>query len=93
MVATAKAQRWEPVEVLRALLAEEAAGRDRSALATRRAAAVFPTGKTLHRLDPGAQLDPGSSCPSWLRELAASAWFPNRSLISNDWRYRRSASA
>jgi hypothetical protein len=39
VVATAKAQRWEPVEVLRALLAEEAAGRDRSALATRRAAA------------------------------------------------------
>jgi DNA replication protein DnaC len=46
VIATAKAQRWEPVEVLRALLAEEAAGRERSALATRRAAAAFPTGKT-----------------------------------------------
>ncbi len=46
VVATAKAQRWEPVEVLRALFAQEAAGRERSALATRRAAAGFPTGKT-----------------------------------------------
>jgi len=46
VVATAKAQRWEPVEVLRALFGAEAAGRERSALATRRAAAAFPTGKT-----------------------------------------------
>lgn len=44
VIATAKAQRWEPVEVLRALLVEEAAGRERSALATRRAAAALPTG-------------------------------------------------
>ncbi len=44
VVATAKAQRWEPVEVLRALFTAEAAGRERSALATRRAG--FPTGKT-----------------------------------------------
>lgn len=46
VLATATAQRWEPVEVLRALLHEEARGRDRAALATRRAAAGFPTGKT-----------------------------------------------
>jgi len=46
VLATAKAQRWDPAEVLRALLSEEAAGRERSALATRRAAAGFPTGKT-----------------------------------------------
>ena len=46
VIATAKAQRWDPAEVLRALLAEEVAGRDRSSLATRRARAAFPTGKT-----------------------------------------------
>jgi len=46
VVATAKVQRWETVEVLRALFGEEAAGREGSALATRRAAAAFPTGKT-----------------------------------------------
>jgi DNA replication protein DnaC len=46
VLATAKAQRWDPAEVLRVLLTEEVAGRDRSALATRRARAAFPTGKT-----------------------------------------------
>lgn len=44
VIATARAQRWEPVEVLRVLFTEEATGRDRSALATRRAGAGFPTG-------------------------------------------------
>lgn len=46
VLATAKAQRWEPAEVLRALLIEERRGRDRSAVAIRRAAAGFPSGKT-----------------------------------------------
>ena len=51
VLATAKAQRWDPAEVLRALLTEEVAGRDRSALATRRARAAFPTGKTFDAWD------------------------------------------
>ena len=51
VLATAKAQRWDPAEALRVLLAEEVAGRDRSALATRRAAAAFPTGKTFDAWD------------------------------------------
>ena len=51
VLATAKAQRWDPAEVLRALLAEEVTGRDRSALATRRARAAFPTGKTFDAWD------------------------------------------
>jgi hypothetical protein len=32
VLAAAKAQRWEPAEVLRSLLGEELAGRERSAL-------------------------------------------------------------
>jgi hypothetical protein len=52
VVATAKAQRCEPVETLKALLVEEVAGRERSALATRRSAAGFPTGK-IHRTGSG----------------------------------------
>jgi DNA replication protein DnaC len=52
LLATAKAQRWDPAEVLKALLVEEVAGRDRSALATRRARAAFPTGKTFNAWDP-----------------------------------------
>ncbi|HEX9570710.1 MAG TPA: IS21-like element helper ATPase IstB [Burkholderiales bacterium] len=51
VLATAKAQRWDPAEVLRVLLAEEVAGRDRSSLATRRAQAAFPTGKTFNAWD------------------------------------------
>ena len=51
VVATAKAQRWDPAEVLRALLTEEVAGRDRSSLATRRARAAFPSGKTFDAWD------------------------------------------
>jgi DNA replication protein DnaC len=52
VLATARAQRWEPAEVLRVLLAEEVAGRDRSSTATRLAAAGFPTGKTFEAWDP-----------------------------------------
>ena len=58
VLATAKAQRWEPAEVLRALFGEEAAGRERSALATRRAAAAFPTGKTFDAWTPDASSIP-----------------------------------
>lgn len=52
VIATAKSQRWDPAEVLKVLFAEEANGRDRSALATRRTAAGFPTGKTFHAWQP-----------------------------------------
>src|SRR5439155_16776556 len=46
VIATAAAQRWEPAEVLRVLLAEEAAGRDRATIAMRRRASGLPAGKT-----------------------------------------------
>lgn len=46
VLATARAQRWEPSEVLRVLLQEEVEGRERSATATRRESAGFPSGKT-----------------------------------------------
>ena len=58
VLATAKAQRWDPAEVLRVLLAEEVTGRERSALATRRTAAGFPTGKTFDAWDPEASSIP-----------------------------------
>lgn len=51
VIATARAQRWEPAEVLKALFSAEVAGRERSALATRRAEAAFPTGKTFDAWD------------------------------------------
>src|SRR5215210_9190256 len=46
VLATAKAQRWDPAEAVRALLTEEIAGRRASSIGTRRKAAGFPTGKT-----------------------------------------------
>ena len=58
VLATARSQRWDPAEVLKALLAEETAGRARSMLATRRKAAGFPTGKTFEAWDPAASSIP-----------------------------------
>ena len=49
--ATAKAQRWDPAEAMRALLAEELAGRQASSIRSRRKAAGFPTGKTFDAWD------------------------------------------
>ncbi len=45
LLATAKAQRWEPAEAMRALHTEELAGRQASSIRARRKAAGFPTGK------------------------------------------------
>ncbi|MEX5712384.1 IS21-like element helper ATPase IstB [Parafrankia sp. FMc6] len=61
VLATAKAQRWDPAEVLPTLFSEEAAGRDRAGLATRRARAGFPTGKTFDAWEPAAFSVPTST--------------------------------
>lgn len=45
VLATAKAQRWDPTEVVRVLLEAEATGRNASMLATRRKRAGFPSGR------------------------------------------------
>jgi DNA replication protein DnaC len=54
VIATATAQRWEPAEVLRVLLAEEAAGRDRATIAMRRRQSGLPAGKTFDAWDEDA---------------------------------------
>jgi DNA replication protein DnaC len=46
VLATARAQRWDPAEVLRILLAEEVTGRDAATRRMRRKMAGFPAGKT-----------------------------------------------
>lgn len=48
---TAKAQRWEPAELLRVLLQAEVEGRERSTTETRRRQARFPAGKTFDTWD------------------------------------------
>lgn len=61
VLATARAQRWDPTEVINALLTEEAAGQARSMLAARRKAAGFPTRKTFDAWDPSASSIPLST--------------------------------
>ena len=46
VLATARAQRWEPAETLRVLLAEEVRGRDEATRQQRRRTAGLPAGKT-----------------------------------------------
>ena len=46
MLATARAKRWDPAEVVRVLLTEEVVGRDAATRRMRRKQASFPTGKT-----------------------------------------------
>ena len=50
--ATARAQRWDPAEVLRVLFLEEIAGRDLATRRMRRRAAGFPSGKTFESWRP-----------------------------------------
>ena len=54
VIATATAQRWEPAEVLRVLLAEEAKGRDEATIRMRRRQSGLPAGKTFDAWDPDA---------------------------------------
>jgi DNA replication protein DnaC len=68
VLATARAQRWEPAEVLRVLLVEEVAGRDRSSAATRLAEAGFPAGKTFDAWEPSLSSIPAPT-QSALRSL------------------------
>jgi DNA replication protein DnaC len=58
VLATAASQRWEPAEVLRVLLAEEAAGRDRAGIRNRRRASGLPVGKTFEAWDERATAIP-----------------------------------
>ena len=51
LLATAKAQRRDPAEAVRALLSEELSGRQRSSIGIRRKAVGFPTGKTFEGWD------------------------------------------
>ena len=58
VLATANAQRWETAEVLRVLLAEEAAGRDQATIQMRRRCSGLPTGKTFDAWEENASAIP-----------------------------------
>jgi DNA replication protein DnaC len=61
VIATAKAQRWDPAEVLRVLLAEEVIGRDAATRRMRRKSAAFPSGKTFATWRPGESSIPAAT--------------------------------
>ena len=52
VLATVRAQRWDPAELLRVLLAEEVVGRDAATRRIRRKNSNFPTGKTFSSWRP-----------------------------------------
>jgi len=58
VIATAASQRWEPAEILRVLLTEEAAGRDQATIRTRRRSSQLPAGKTLDAWEEKASTIP-----------------------------------
>jgi DNA replication protein DnaC len=58
VIATATSQRWEHAEVLRVLLAEEAAGRDQATISMRRRASGLPAGKTFDAWEQAASVIP-----------------------------------
>ena len=61
VIATAASQRWEHAELLRVLLAEEAAGRDQATIALRRRASGLPAGKTFDAWEQEASSIPTQS--------------------------------
>jgi DNA replication protein DnaC len=61
VIATATSQRWESAEVLRVLLAEEAAGRDRATIKMRRRASGLPEGKTFDAWDASPSAIPAAT--------------------------------
>ena len=70
VLATARAQRWDPAECVRVLLAEEVKGRDRATREARRRQAGFPAGKTLEGFDERASSIPIQS----QRALSTLEW-------------------
>jgi len=68
VLAVAKAQRWEPAEVLKVLLVAEVVGRDKATRAIRRKSAGFPSGKSFDTFDEQASSIPPPT-QSGLRSL------------------------
>jgi DNA replication protein DnaC len=74
VLATARAQRWDPAEVVRVLLHEEVVGRDAATRRMRRKTANFPTGKTFS---------------SWRPEESSIPEATQNALMTLEWIHRR----
>ncbi len=83
VIATATSQRWEHAEVLKVLLAEEAAGRDQATIRTRRRASNLPAGKTFDAWEPERSVIPAQT----QQALRTLEWIervrPRRAILTN----------
>ncbi len=77
VIANATAQRWEHAEVLKVLLAEEAAGRDQATIRTRRRASGLPAGKTFDVWEPEQSVIP----PQTQRALQTLEWIDRHEVL------------
>jgi DNA replication protein DnaC len=77
VIANATAQRWEHAEVLRVLLAEEAAGRDQATIRMRRRASALPAGKTFDAWEPERSAVP----PKTQRALQTLEWIDRAEVL------------
>jgi len=78
VIATATSQRWEHAEVLKVLLAEEAAGRDQATIRTRRRASGLPAGKTFDAWEPDRSVIP----PATQQALRTLEWIDRHEVIA-----------
>jgi DNA replication protein DnaC len=77
VIANATAQRWEHAEVLRVLLAEEAAVRDQATIRMRRRASRLPAGKTFDAREPDRSAIP----PTTHRALRTLEWIDRAEVL------------
>ncbi|MGW4412039.1 hypothetical protein ACWEJ6_49130 [Nonomuraea sp. NPDC004702] len=71
VLATARAQRWDPAEVVRVLLAEEVIGRDNATRSSRRESANLPDGKTFDSWNcRPSRKPPRTPCGPWRGPVA-----------------------
>jgi DNA replication protein DnaC len=77
VIATAASQRWEHAEVLRVLLTEEAAGRDRATTSMRRRASGLPAGKTFDVWEPQVSAIP----PQTQQALRTLEWIDRAEVL------------
>lgn len=100
VLATARAQRWDPAEVVRALLHEEVVGRDAATRRMRRKSANFPTGKTFSSWRPEESSIPEATQNAlmtleWIHRrenlaISGASGTGKRATSSKRWRTRRS---
>lgn len=89
VLTTARAQRWDPAEVLRVLIAEKIKGRDEATRRMRRKAAGLPAGKTFDSWrEEDSSIPPGTQSG-----LATLEWVGRAENLAIAVRHRKTTSS